>query len=79
MLDAQQVGRPVRRGSGTWNRMHSRLGLSLLVVIVLLCPMAAHAQPWIPTDIGAASGIVTSNAIGANDLGHVTGYFVTGP
>src|SRR5262245_35957616 len=77
MLDPQQVCRQVRSGSCAWNQWRRGLGLTLLAATLWLCPIAAHAQPWIPTDIGAASGIVTSNAQGVNDLGQVTGTFTT--
>ncbi len=48
-----------------------------LLMAVTLWPVAADAQPWIATDIGASAGVTVSRAYAVSDTGQVVGSYTT--
>ena len=48
-----------------------------LLMVVMLWPVAADAQPWIATDIAAVVGIADSRANAVSDTGQVVGSYTT--
>ena len=48
-----------------------------LLMVVTLWPVAAAAQPWVATDIGATHGVTTSVAYAVSDTGQVVGRYTT--
>ena len=66
----------VRRGAGARGRwrptagwVKSGLRIVALAVSATLCPAIAGAQAWVPTDIGAAAGVISSDATAVSDGG----------
>ena len=48
-----------------------------VLVVVVLWPVAADAQTWVVTDIGATAGVMTSRAYAVSDTGQVVGSYTT--
>ena len=46
-----------------------------LLMVVMLWPVAADAQTWVATDIGAIAGVMTSSAHAVSDAGQVVGSY----
>ena len=46
-----------------------------LLMVVMLWPVAADAQPWVATDIGVPAGVTASRANAVSDTGQVVGSY----